>query len=165
VGEVFVKVVSMSSQHGVDRPKIGINVLVLKDGKALLGKRIGSGVLATGMYQTPAGHLELLEPILACAHREILEETGIEIQNLRFLNITNVRKFAPAHYVCLSFVADWKSGEPVNKEPDRCEGWDWYPLTNLPEPRTPASEAAIRGYLDGGTLFESTVDGFEKCLS
>ncbi len=142
-------------------PKIGINILLVKDGRVLLGKRLGTRP-GSGMYQTPGGHLEHLESIVACVHREILEETRMEIQNIRFLNVTNVRAFPPAHYVCLSYVADWKSGEPVNTEPDRCAGWDWYSLSALPSPRTPASEAAIRGYLAGGALFEATEDTFEE---
>jgi hypothetical protein len=31
-------------------------------------------------------------------------------------------------------LADWKSGELQNLEPDKCEGWDWYDLNNLPSP-------------------------------
>ena len=138
-----------------------MNLLILKDGNVLLGKRIGN-IIGAEMYQTPGGTLEHLESIIDCAHREKLEETGMEIQNLRFLNVTNVRAFSPAHYVCLSYVADWKSGEPINKEPEKCAGWKWYALSELPEPRTPASEAAIRGYLGSSALFEATEQGLEE---
>ena len=40
----------------------------------------------------------------------------------------------PKHYVDIGVIADWKSGEPHVLEPEKCEGWDWYSLDNLPMP-------------------------------
>lgn len=148
------------SDGEIPRPKVNINILIVKDGKILLGKRLGKNP-GSNMYGSPGGHLEHLEAFQDCAHREISEETGMEIQHLRFLSVANVRMFPPAHYVALSFVADWKSGEPINKEPDKCEGWDWYDLNDLPSPRTPATNAAIQAYLKQGIVFDATQEHFQ----
>jgi 8-oxo-dGTP diphosphatase len=79
------------------RPKVGIGVMVLKDGKVLLGKRKGSHGI--GEYSIPGGHLEHMESFEECAKRETLEETGIEVRNVRFVYLGNIKEYAPKHYV------------------------------------------------------------------
>lgn len=112
--------------------KVGIGVMVFKDGKVLLHKRKASH--GTGEYSFPGGHLEYMESFEQCAKRETQEEAGIEIQNVRFQYLANVTHYAPKHYVHVGLIADWKSGEPTIMEPEKCEGWDWYSLENLPQP-------------------------------
>lgn len=114
------------------KPKVGIGVLIFKDGKLLMGKR--SGAHGAGEYCGPGGHLEHMESFEECAKRETQEETGLEIENIRFLCVINVMAYAPKHYVNIGMIADWKSGEPQVLEPEKCEGWDWYDIDNLPEP-------------------------------
>lgn len=116
-----------------DRPKVGVGVVVFKEGKVLMGRRIGSAA-GEGEYAGPGGHLEHLETFEECAKRETLEETGMEIENVRFLCVTNLRKYAPKHYIDIGVVADWKSGEPEVLEPDKIEYWDWFDMDDLPEP-------------------------------
>ena len=115
-----------------ERPKVGIGVMVLKDGKVLLGKR--KNAHGAGEYSFPGGHLEYKESFEDCARRETREEAGIEIENVRFLRLMNLKDYAPKHYVDIGMVADWKSGEPRIMEPDKFEDWNWYDLDNLPSP-------------------------------
>jgi 8-oxo-dGTP diphosphatase len=112
--------------------KVGVGVMIMKDGKVLLGKRKGSH--GEGEYAWPGGHLEYMESFEECAKREVMEETGMEIDNIRFLRLSNLKDYAPKHYVDIGLVADWKSGDPEIKEPDKIEGWGWYDLENLPSP-------------------------------
>ena len=74
------------------RPLIGISVLVMKEGKLLLGKRKGSH--GEGEYASPGGHLEHLESFATCALRETMEETGLVIGEPRFLRVYNSTDFA-----------------------------------------------------------------------
>ena len=113
-------------------PKVGVGVMILKNGKALLGKRKGSH--GAGEWAWPGGHFEYMESFEECCKREVREETGMEIENVRFLRLLNLKTYAPKHYVDLGFVADWKSGEAKVMEPEKCGGWEWYDLDNLPEP-------------------------------
>ncbi len=112
-------------------PKVGVGVMILKDGKVLLGKR--KGAHGAGDFAFPGGHLEHMETFEECALREVKEECGIEITNLRFQLVGNIKKFAPKHYVQITLIADWKSGEPKVLEPDRCEKWEWYDIDTVPE--------------------------------
>lgn len=118
-----------------NRPKVGIGVYVIKDGKLLLGERIGSHQANT--FCAPGGHLEYGESWKECAERETVEETGIEIENVRFLGITNdIMPDDNKHYITIAMLADWKSGEPTNLESEKCLGWKWYSIDKLPERRS-----------------------------
>lgn len=77
-----------------NQDKVGVGVMVLKDGKVLLSKRKGSH--GSGEYAFPSGHLEYMEGFEECARRETKEECGIEIQNIKFLFLANVDRYAPS---------------------------------------------------------------------
>ena len=62
-------------------PQVGVGVLILRDGKVLLGRRKGSH--GAGCWSAPGGHLEFGETLEDCAAREVLEETGLKIRNRR----------------------------------------------------------------------------------
>lgn len=134
------------------RPLVGIAVLVMKDGKLLLGKRKGSH--GAGEYASPGGHLEHGESFAACAAREVMEETGIVIGEPRFLRIMNVMDYAPKHYVDIAFVAEWVSGEPEVREPTKVETWDWYSVDALPAPLFAMLPTAIEALRTGRTCWD-----------
>lgn len=116
-----------------ERPKIGVSVIVMKDNQVLLGKRkSGAGI---GTWGFPGGHLEYAEGIEECARREVMEETGMEITNLRVGPYTNdIFTTEQKHYITLFIISDHKQGEPQLCEPDKCEGWEWFAWDKLPEP-------------------------------
>ena len=115
------------------KPKIGVGVIVIKENKVLLGKRKGSH--GEGSWCFPGGHLEFNESLENCAKREVLEETGIEIKNIRFETITNdIFKDEEKHYITIFMLSEYDSGEVKVMEPEKCEKWDWFEWNNLPEP-------------------------------
>jgi len=115
-----------------NRPKVGIGVYIIKDGKLLLGERIGSHQANT--FCAPGGHLEYGESWEECARRETAEETGIEIKNVRFLGVTNdIMENDEKHYITIAIVADYANGEPTNLEKEKCLGWKWYSFDEIPE--------------------------------
>lgn len=132
--------------------QVGIGVLVFKNGKVLLTKRKGSH--GAGEYGGPGGHLEYGESFEECAVRECLEETGIKIQNIRFLCLSNIKKYDSKHYVDVGFAADWKSGEPEVLEPEKAESWNWYSLDNLPKPLFAAEEFYLLALKNGNNFFD-----------
>jgi len=133
--------------------KVGIGVMVMKDEKVLLGKRKGSH--GEGEYAFPGGHLEYMESFEDCVLREIKEECGIEIANIRFQFLSNEMHYAPKHYVHIGLVADWKGGEPQLLEPEKCESWGWYNLDNLPQPLYASCRQGIESYKTGKNYFDS----------
>ncbi len=115
------------------RPKVGIGVIVIKNGKVLLGKR--KGAHGEGSWSFPGGHLEFNESWEDCALRETKEETGIKIKNLRFGTATNdIFQAEKKHYITIFMLADYDSGEVKIMEPEKCERWEWFEWDNLPQP-------------------------------
>lgn len=115
------------------RPLVGVAVVVYKDNKFLLGKRKNSH--GAGCWQFPGGHLEFKESLEDCARREIFEETGITIRNIRFGPYTNdFFEEEQKHYITLFVVADHESGEATVREPEKCERWGWFASDDLPQP-------------------------------
>jgi 8-oxo-dGTP diphosphatase len=136
-----------------DRPRVGVGVLVMKDGKLLLGKRKGSH--GAGEYAYPGGHLEHMESFAECAAREVMEETGMRVGPIRFLRLMNTRHYAPRHYVDIAVVAEWVSGEPEVREPDKVEGWAWYDLSNLPSPLFAFVPSALEALATGRQFWDA----------
>ena len=92
-------------------PRVGSVVIVEKDGAILLGKRgkePGYGALII-----PGGGVKEYEDFADTAHREILEEAGIEITNLRQFKTYQIIEPEKQHRVIIYWHADWKSGEPT----------------------------------------------------
>jgi len=103
---------------------VGVGVMIMKDGKVLLGKRKGSH--GEGEWSFPGGHLEYMESFEDCARREVREECGIEIEKIRFQFVSNVTSYKPKHYVHIGLIADWESGVVEVLEPEKCEEWKWF---------------------------------------
>ncbi len=116
-------------------PKIGVGVLVFREGKLLLGRRKGSH--GAGFWSAPGGHLEFGETPEQCAIRETLEETGLSLDVVQPSPwVNDIFTAEQKHYVTLFCIAESKAGqgEPINTEPEKCEGWGWYDCDQLPQP-------------------------------
>ncbi len=135
------------------KPRVGVGIMVIKDGMILLGKRKNSH--GAGEYAFPGGHLEYMESYKACALREIAEECGIEVDNIRFQYLANIQQYAPRHYVHIGLFADWKSGEPQVLEPEKLEHWGWYDLDHLPQPLFATINKSIEAYKTGRNFWDA----------
>jgi len=114
------------------RPKVGLGVIILKDNNVLLGKR--KNAHGKGDWCFPGGHLEFNESLEDCAIREVSEETGINIKNIKPSSFTNdIFKKENKHYVTLFMLANYDSGEAKVMEPEKCEKWEWFKRDELPE--------------------------------
>ncbi|EMD00799.1 hypothetical protein BAUCODRAFT_184003 [Baudoinia panamericana UAMH 10762] len=119
-------------------PQIGVGVFVFRsktDPHFVIGVRKGS--TGAGTYALPGGHLEYGESFEKCAVREVMEETGLAICDVRFLTATNsVFADVGKHYVTIFMVAvaaevNGVVPQPRLLEPDKCEGWGWCTLPQM----------------------------------
>jgi ADP-ribose pyrophosphatase YjhB (NUDIX family) len=111
----------------------GVGVLVERDGCVLLGRRLSPH--GYGTWSCPGGKPKPGESTLACAERELYEETGLDGRGGRVVAET-VDGFRDSRAVYRTqFVSiDGVGGEPRRREPGKAEGWGWYRWGSLPEP-------------------------------
>lgn len=129
-----------------ERPKVGVGVIVIKDGKVLLGKR--KNAHGEGTWSFPGGHLELNEELEDCAKRELMEETGLNIKNIKFGPFTNdIFEKEGKHYITLYLLSKYGSGKLRIMEPEKCERWEWFEWDKLPHPLfTPIANLLKQNY-------------------
>lgn len=113
---------------------VGVGVFIFKDGKFLMGKRRGSHGLNT--WSVPGGHVEFGETFETTAKREVMEETGLTIKNVRFGAITNniFPDEKDKHTISIWMMSDYVSGVPTILEPDKYTDQSWSSFNKLPKP-------------------------------
>jgi len=143
----------VTGAHGADaqrRTRVGVGVLIVRDGRVLLGVRRGSH--GAGSWAPPGGHLEFGESVEACARREAAEETGLALGPVTPGPYT-VDAFPEEgkHYVTLFAIADGAEGEPRALEPERTAAWEWHDWRALPSPLfAPLASLVARGFAPPG---------------
>ena len=132
------------------RFQIGVNVIVIREGSVLLGLR--KNCFGAGTWGLPGGHLELGEALVGAAARELMEETGLKAGSYRFVGLSNTGFSGGDHYLQAVFLAEQLAGEPALCEPDCCEEWRYFPLTELPSPLFPSHLPLLSGFRNGRML-------------
>lgn len=119
-------------------------VLVLRGREMLLGR---SPHFQPGMYSALAGFVEAGESLEDCAAREVREEVGVEIANLRWFGS---QSWSYPHSLMMGFIADYAGGE-IRPQAGEIEDAGWFSFDALPVLPHPASIAArmIRAVLEG----------------
>lgn len=126
-------------------PRVGVGVIVRRDGLVLLGERLGAHGAYT--WALPGGHLEYGETPAACAKREVLEECGLEVGSLQPGPYTNdVFDTEQRHYVTLFVLAVACDGQARVLEPTKCLRWSWFDWQSLPKPLF----RPLQSLVDGG---------------
>ena len=144
------------SQHTFDpenenRPYTAVDGVIIKTinghDHILLGKR--KNVAGAGNYYVPGGHIKMNESMADCLIREMKEECGVDIIPGKCLWIEE--NFEGPHHITMYYEAKLKDAtqEPTNMEPDKCEGWEWYPVDNPPKPLWVTLGAFLKNYTKG----------------
>ena len=130
---------------------IDLHLVLLHDGRILMGRRRNTA-FGAGQFHVPAGRLETDETILDGIIREAREETGIDLaaEDVALPYVMHFR--GQSDRLSLFFTADRWSGRIENREPDRCEGWDWGPVDRLPDDTVAYAKQAIGDLLAGKSL-------------
>ncbi len=104
-----------------DRPVVGVGGVVIENGRALLIKRGSEPLL--GQWSIPGGTLELGESLKEGVARELLEETGLEVEVLDMIEAFDRIFVDPAasdpgnrprpkyHYVIVDYLCERLAGE------------------------------------------------------
>ncbi|MEM6708184.1 MAG: NAD(+) diphosphatase [Pseudomonadota bacterium] len=121
-----------------------IIVLVVRGNDMLLARNAN---WPNGMYSTLAGFVEPGESIEQTVHREVFEEVGVRVKNLRY---KGSQSWPFPNSLMLGFHADYDSGEFVLQEEEIADA-QWFSPDDLPliPPKTAISRWLIDDFLAG----------------
>jgi 8-oxo-dGTP diphosphatase len=111
-----------------NRPGVGVGVIVTRGDSVLLVRRLHHG---HGMWATPGGYLERGETFEECARREVREETGLTLADVRVVAVTNDIHPDGKHNVTVWLTGH---GEGVARlaAPDELDRVAWFDRRRLP---------------------------------
>jgi 8-oxo-dGTP diphosphatase len=106
----------MAIKRDIGRPVLGVSVLVRDGGRVLLVQRARPPL--QGYWSLPGGHVESGEMLKQAAAREVREETGIAVDELRQIDVAEIiggdeRSGTLHHFVLVVFAGRAAPGTPV----------------------------------------------------
>ncbi len=116
---------------------VTISVMVIKDGKVLLGKRgtfQGKPILEFGKWALLGGFFNRDEDLIKAAKREVLEESGWEITNLKLFRINDNpnRPKEDRQNMDMIFIAE--ALQQTGTSDEEVTELVWFDLDKLPPP-------------------------------
>lgn len=100
--------------------------LVERDGKALLAQ---NAAFVGGFYSILAGFVEPGESLEDTVRREIREEVGVEVRDIRYFGS---QPWPYPHSLMIGFNAKWESGE-INPDPSEIADAGWFAPHEFPQ--------------------------------
>jgi NAD+ diphosphatase len=99
-----------------------------------------------GRFSVLAGFVEPGETLEECLRREVQEEVGIQVKNIRYFGS---QPWPFPHSLMIAFTCEYAAGEIVLEEQEMAEA-GWYTAGNLPRipPRISISRALIDWFVD-----------------
>ena len=119
-----------------------VHLILHRDGRLLLSKRANTGYM-DGFYSLVAGHVDGGEPFRAAMAREAMEEVGLTLDVSALRLAHTMHRLSDSERLSLFFEAETWAGEPVNMEPEKCDGLLWVDPMALPENTVPYVAAAL----------------------
>ncbi len=122
---------------------VGVSVLLVnRDGRIALGER-AANISAGGFLSTPGGRIEENEHLEETAARELEEETGAKLPPTRFRILGFKEHFRFGGHYIMIYVAAYYDGALERKEPDKCLGWHWWKIADIPKDRCTEPEEIL----------------------
>ena len=126
----------MSDREFPSRPIVGVGGVVIDGTRVLLVRRANEPL--KGEWSLPGGAVELGETLEAAVTREILEETGIEVEVGPIVEVLDRLRFeadgrARFHYVLIDFICRPTGGALISGSD--ADGVAWVEVIELPQYR------------------------------
>ena len=127
-------------------PSPGVDVLIEENGKVLTGRR-GPGSFREGKWCLPCGFMEFDEDFLTAAHREVKEETGLEVRISSLLSVVTNYLAPHLHTLVVVLLAHPVGG--TLRAGDDIDTVEWFPLAGpFPEIAFEADSHIIERYAE-----------------
>lgn len=134
---------------GKDYIGVGGGVLIFNKRKeVLLKKRSKKSKNEIGFWQQLGGSIDYGEKTINAVKREVKEEAGIKIKIWALLPHTDqILNKDKQHWLAVNYLADIKSGDVKNIEPEKCDEICWFSLKKLPKKIGQPTRESINNYL------------------
>ena len=117
--------------------------LVMRRGEHRMEMLLGrSPRFPAGTYSALAGFVEPGETLESCVAREVQEEVGVQVKNLRYFAS---QPWPFPHSLMIAFFAEWAGGE-ITPDPSEIEDAKWFDIEHLPQ--LPARISIARRLID-----------------
>ncbi len=120
-------------------------VLVRRGSEFLLVRK---AAWPNGRYSLVAGFLDIGESLEECVHREVAEETGVKVRNLRYVGSQN---WPFPSQLMAGYVADYAGGS-IRADEAEIEDARWFCVDDMPE-SLPAKRSIARWIIDTYALW------------
>lgn len=120
-----------------------MGVLILNEGGEVL-LTLRKRPPEAGCWSIAGGKVEFMETLEETAVREAFEETGLHVELVRLLCVTD--HLVPAegqHWVAPAYLARVTGGQLSNPEPEKTEAVRFFPLDALPDHLTLTAQNAL----------------------
>ncbi len=132
--------------QGKDYIGVGCGAFIVNDNNELL-LQLRNKAPEKEYWCIPGGRVELFEKMEDTVKREVMEETGVEIEIIDLLGICNhIVENENVHWMSPSFLCKIVKGVPEIKEPTKHLDLKWFKLDNLPEKLTITTKVAVDNY-------------------
>lgn len=128
-------------------PRAGCGAVLLKESCLLLVYRKRDP--ERDHWGLPGGKVEPFETLQQAVRREIFEETGLQIERMSLLCV--VDQIAPdrnEHWIAPVYIAEDFTGNASIREPEALGDVKWFPLEQLPDRLTHATQVALQALQD-----------------
>lgn len=140
---------------------LGVGVIVIRDGKILLGRRKGAHGADT--WAVPGGRVDTYEKSPGViqqekpeetAIRELWEETGLKVIGTDIVGQTShFFEELDQEHISIYIRAEVLDDEPVVMEPNKCHEWAWFNWNHLPHPLFPLFKHLVNaGFIPEGIV-------------
>lgn len=108
-----------------------VDALIIKDNKILMAKR-SEKLVQGGKWGLIGGFVDRDETCEEAVVREVFEETGYRLKNVKFFTIIDSPKRKNEERQNIGFVYACEAGEQEGKPDNESTEQKWFPLGNLP---------------------------------
>ena len=126
--------------------RVGVYAIMYDNNNNILLSRYVDGV-HKGQWNFPAGHIDGNETAREALRRELFEELGITIKNIDDIKLVHtLHRQGTVEYIDLFFWVDGWQGTPEIKEPEKCDGLEWFSIFDFPENTVPYIKLSLEDY-------------------
>lgn len=134
---------------GKDYIGVGGGVLIFnKNEEIFLMKRSKNSKNEVGYWNKVGGAVEYGETVVDMLKRETMEEVGIKIDIWGYLpHSDHIIKKDGQHWIGFNYLANVKSGEAKNMEPEKFDDVRWFSLDKLPRKLSQPTRESVKNYI------------------